>query len=34
MQLKADYKENNISKRSKADPKIIVSHQYNPEDLK
>lgn len=30
MQLEAVYKENNISKRSEVDPKIIVSHQYNP----
>lgn len=33
MQLEAAYKENNISERSEADPKIIVSHQYSPEDF-
>lgn len=32
MQLEAIYKENNVSKRSEPDPKIIVSHQHSPED--
>lgn len=33
MQLEAVYRENNVSKRSESDPKIIVSHQYSPEDF-